>query len=70
MKKRFPISLVDIGSKFLHVGKIGKHLYVDPTTYQAMDDAVEDFANEVNRESFHIVQCWVVVNWPKCIGVL
>ena len=56
MKKRFPISLVDFGSKFLRVGKIGKHLYVDPTTYQAMDDAVEDFANELNREDLHIGQ--------------
>ena len=54
--KRFPISLVDFGSKFLRVGKIGKHLYVDPTTYQAMDDAVEDFANELNREDLHIGQ--------------
>ena len=55
-EKRFPISLVDFGSKFLRVGKIGKHLYVDPTTYQAMDDAVEDFANELNREDLHIGQ--------------
>ena len=56
MKKRFPISLVDFGSKFLRVRKIGKHLYVDPTTYQAMDDAVHDFANELNREDLHIGQ--------------
>ena len=56
IEKRFQISLVDFGNKFLRAAKIGKHLYVDPTTYQAMDDAVEDFANELNRGDLHIGQ--------------
>ena len=56
MKERFSISLVDFESKFLRVGNIGMHLYVDPTTYQAMDDAVANFANEQDREDLHIGQ--------------
>ena len=51
--KRFTISLVRYGKRFLQAGKL---LYVDPTTYHAMDDAVKNFANELKREDLHIGQ--------------
>ena len=44
MWRRFAISLVQYGKRFLQAGKL---LYVDPTTYDAMDDAVKNFANEL-----------------------
>ena len=51
--KRFTISLVQYGQRVLQAGKL---LYVDPTTYDAMDDAVKNFANELKREDLHIGQ--------------
>lgn len=51
--RRFAISLVQYGKRFLQAGKL---LYVDPTTYDAMDDAVKNFANELKREDLHIGQ--------------
>ena len=36
--------------------RVGKHLYKDPTTYHAVDDAVQDFANELNIEDLCIGQ--------------
>lgn len=49
--KRFTISLVQYGQRFLQAGKL---LYIDPTTYHAMDDAVKNF--EVKREDLHVGQ--------------
>jgi len=34
----------------------GKQLYVDPTTYNAVDDAVTEFANEIRRNDLHVGQ--------------
>ena len=36
--------------------RVGKHLYKDPTTYHAVDDAVQDFANELDIEDLSIGQ--------------
>ena len=36
--------------------RVGKHLYKDPTTYHAVDDAVQDFANELDIEDLCIGQ--------------
>ena len=37
-------------SRFFQSGK----LYVDPTTYNAVDDAVHDFANEIERKHLRV----------------
>ena len=49
----FNVHTVHFGNRFL---RIGKHLYKDPTTYHAMDDAVQDFANELDIEDLCIGQ--------------
>ena len=36
--------------------RVGKHLYKDPTTYHVVDDAVQDFANELDIEDLCIGQ--------------
>ena len=47
----FIILLVNFGNKFW---RVGKQLYRDPTTYHAVDEAVQDFANEVDRKYLQI----------------
>ena len=49
----FFIWTVDFGNRFL---RVGKHLYKDPTTYHAVDDAVQDFANELDISDLCIGQ--------------
>ena len=36
--------------------RVGKRLYKDPTTYHAVDDAVQDFANELDISDMCIGQ--------------
>ena len=38
----------------INSGEVGKKLYRDPTTYHAVDDAVQDFANELDRKHLQI----------------
>ena len=49
----FILHIVDFGKRFL---RVGKHLYKDPTTYHAMDDAVQDFATELDISDLCIGQ--------------
>ena len=52
-KSVFDILTVHFGNRLL---RVGKHLYKDPTTYHAVDDAVQDFANELDIEDLCIGQ--------------
>ena len=47
----FVIFVVDFGNKFW---RVGKQLYRDPTTYHAVDEAVQDFANELDKSYLQI----------------
>ena len=47
----FVIFVVDFGDKFW---RVGKQLYRDPTTYHAVDEAVQDFANELDKKHLQI----------------
>ena len=45
------ILVVDFGNKFW---RVGKQLYQDPTTYYAVNEAVQDFANELDKRYLQI----------------
>ena len=45
------ILVVHFGNKFW---RVGKQLYRDPTTYHAVDEAVQDFTNELDKSYLQI----------------